>query len=123
MSQLHAYIAGICNNLDCRAKIVGGHDDHVHLLCSLSRQKTISDLIREVKTRSSKWIKSQKKDWTHFHWQDGYGVFSVSQSQLKKVTEYIANQREHHRIITFREEFLMWLRKYEIPYDERYLWD
>ena len=121
--ELYAYIAGICKSLDCHAKPVGGHVDHLHILCSLSRQKTVADLIREVKTRSSRWIKERKPGFAGFHWQDGYGVFSVSQSQVEKVRVYIDNQREHHRTMTFKEEFRMWLREYGIDFDERYVWD
>ena len=94
--KLYAYIAGICKKQDCFAKHVGGHIDHIHLLCSLSRQKTVANLVRELKTSSTVWIKSQQPEWTDFHWQDGYGVFSVSHSQLEKVKEYIINQKEHH---------------------------
>ena len=121
--EVHAYIAGICDNQDCTAKQVGGYVDHVHILCSLSRRKTIADLVQEVKTSSSIWIKKQKPKWGDFHWQNGYGVFSVSQSLVEKVKEYIANQREHHRTMTFQEEYRMWLREYGIPFDERYMWD
>ena len=95
----------------------------MHLLCSLSRQKTVADLVRELKTSSSVWIKSQKPELQNFHWQDGYGVFSVSQSQLEKVKEYIANQREHHQTMPFQDEFRQLLKKHDVDFDERYVWD
>ena len=121
--ELHAYLAGICKKQDCFPKHIGGHIDHVHLLCSLSRRKTVADLIRELKTSSSTWIKTQKKDWEDFHWQDGYAAFSVSQSQMEKVKEYIDNQQEHHRIMTFQDEFRQLLKKHGITFDEKYVWD
>ncbi len=108
---------------DCFAKLVGGYVDHVHLLCSLSRQKTVADLIRGLKTSSSTWIKAQKKEWENYHWQDGYGVFSVSQSQLEKVKEYIKNQNDHHRTMTFQEKFRNLLKKHGIDFNEKYVWD
>jgi REP element-mobilizing transposase RayT len=122
-SELHAYLAGICKKQDCFPKHVGGHIDHVHLLCSLSRRKTVADLVRELKTGASTWIKTQRNDLRDFHWQDGYGVFSVSQSQMEKVKEYIDNQNEHHRIMTFQDEFRQLLKKHGITFDEKYVWD
>jgi REP element-mobilizing transposase RayT len=122
-NDLYAYIAGICKNQDCFAKLAGGHIDHLHLLCSLSRRKTVADLIRELKTSSSTWIKSQRKEWRDFHWQDGYGVFSVSQSRLDHVKEYINSQNEHHRTQTFQEEFRKLLKKHGVEFDEKYVWD
>ena len=122
-NEMYAYLAGICKKQGCLAKTIGGYIDHVHLLCSLSRQKTIADLIRDLKTSSSVWIKTQKPEWRHFHWQDGYGVFSVSQSQLEKVEEYINNQNEHHRITTFQDEFRKLLKKHGVNFEEKYVWD
>jgi len=121
--ELYAYIAGICKNQDSFARLVGGHVDHVHILCSLSRQKTMADLVRNLKTNSSIWIKTRKPNFVGFHWQDGYGVFSVSQSQVENVEKYIANQREHHKTMTFQEEYLMWVKEYKIAFDERYVWE
>ena len=123
IEELYAYLAGICKKQDCFAKLVGGYVDHVHLLCSLSRRKTVADLVRELKTNSSVWIKAQKPEWTDFHWQDGYGVFSVSQSQLEKVKEYIGNQEEHHRTMPFQEEFRKLLKVHGVDFDEKYVWD
>ena len=121
--ELYAYLAGICKKQDCFPKHIGGHVDHIHLLCSLSRRKTVADLIRELKTGSSTWIKTRKLDWQNFHWQDGYGAFSVSQSQMPKVKEYIDHQNEHHRIKTFQEEFGQLLKMHSIEFDEKYVWD
>jgi REP element-mobilizing transposase RayT len=121
--ELYAYLSGICKKQDCFAKIIGGYVDHIHLLCSLSRQKTVADLVRELKTSSTVWIKTQKPEWEHFHWQDGYGVFSVSHSQLEKVKEYIANQNEHHRTTTFQDELRQLLQKHGVEFDEKYIWN
>jgi len=121
--ELYTYFAGICKKQDCYAKLIGGHIDHVHLLCSLSRQKTIANMIQELKTSSSFWIKMQRPEWKDFHWQDGYGVFSVSQSQLEKVKEYISNQSEHHRAMAFQDEFRQLLKKHGVDFDEKYVWD
>jgi len=121
--ECYAYLAGICMKQDCFAKRVGGYIDHVHILCSLSRQKTVADLIRELKTSSSVWIKTQRPELKNFHWQDGYGVFSVSQSQLEKVKEYISNQNEHHRKMMFQDEFRKLLKKHGVNFDEQYIWD
>ena len=122
-SELYAYLAGICKKQDCFPKHVGGHVDHIHLLCSLSRRKMVADLIRELKTGSSTWIKTRRLDWQDFHWQDGYGAFSVSQSQMTKVKEYIDHQNEHHRIRTFQDEFCQLLKMHGIEFDEKYVWD
>ena len=121
--ELCAYLAGVCKNQNCLAKTIGGSIDHVHLLCSLSRRKTIADLIRDMKTGSSAWIKTQKPEWRNFHRQDGYGVFSVSQSQLEKVEEYINHQNEHHQMMTFQDEFRKLLKKHGVDFDKKYVWD
>jgi len=121
--ELYAYIAGICKKQDCFAKLVGGYVDHIHLLCSLSRQKTIADLIRNLKTSSTTWIKTRKPEWGDFHWQAGYGVFSVSQSQLEKAKDYISNQNEHHQTMPFQDEFRKLLKAHGIDFDEEYVWD
>jgi REP element-mobilizing transposase RayT len=122
-ADLHAFLGGIARDCGCTALAVGGTDDHVHLLCSLSRTMTVADLIEELKTRSSKWIKTKDRAYDHFHWQNGYGAFSIGRSQDQTVRRYIANQREHHRKTTFQDEFRAFLKKYGVEYDERYVWD
>ena len=114
--QSHAYLAGICRNLESPSLITGGPDDHVHILCTLSRKLTISSLIADLKRDSSKWIKKQDPSLFGFRWQGGYGVFSVSSS-------HVANQDAHHQHETFRDEFRRLLGKYSVEYDERYVWD
>lgn len=121
--EMYAYLAEIRKKQDCFAKLVGGHVDHVHLPCSLSRRKAVGDLIRELKTGSSVWIKEKNRELSDFHWQDGYGVFSVSPSQLETVKKYIANQNEHHRTVTFQDEFRKLLKAHGIEFDEKYVWD
>jgi len=122
-NEMHAYLGGACKNLGCPVLIVGGVDDHVHILCSLSRNLSIAKILGDIKRESSKWIKTKKAGLQKFAWQNGYGIFSVSQSQVERVRKYIANQEEHHRKKNFQDEFRAFLKKYEIEYDERYVWD
>jgi len=121
--ELHAYLGGICRNADSPALAVGGTDDHVHLLCSLARTLSLSELLQEIKTGSSTWIKTRGADYAGFHWQDGYSAFSIGRSGERDVRRYIARQKEHHRRVSFQDELRAFLRKYGIEYDERYIWD
>lgn len=121
--ELFNYLGGICKNLECNPVLVGGHKDHIHILCLLSQKITLMKLIEEVKSHSSKWIKTKGDKYHNFYWQNGYGAFSVNPSEIDIVREYIANQEEHHRRRTFQEEYLAFLKKYNVDYDERYLWD
>jgi REP element-mobilizing transposase RayT len=119
----HAYIAGICKNQDSPAIIVGGAADHIHVLCRLGKQTSVADLIREMKRDSSTWIKTQSGDLARFHWQKGYGAFSVSPSHVEDLKTYIANQMEHHRRESFQVEYRRVCAKYGVEMDERYVWD
>ena len=121
--QLHAYIVGICKCQDSPALVVGGTEDHIHLLCCLDRQKTVANLIRDVKSGSSKWIKQQNKNLHDFEWQAGYGAFSISPSHLETLKRYIANQMEHHHKESFQDELRRLFQKYNVDFDERYVWD
>jgi putative transposase len=121
--ELFKYVSGICREWNCPAHKIGAGDDHVHIACSLSRTISISKLVEEIKTGSSKWIKTEGDRYAGFCWQDGYGAFSVGQSQLDDLRRYIGNQREHHRRSSFQEEFRELLKRYEIAFDERYVWD
>ncbi len=121
--RVHAYLKGICDNQDSPSLQVGGVEDHVHILCRLSKKLGVADLIRELKRDSSSWIKSQQPSLAEFHWQNGYGAFSVSPSHVEALIEYIKNQEEHHKTETFQDEFRRLLRKYGIEYDERYVSD
>jgi len=122
-NRLWDYLGGICKGLECNPVQVGGHNDHIHILCILSRKITQAKLIEEIKKTSSKWIKTIAPCYSKFYWQDGYGIFSVNPSEIDIVVKYIKDQEEHHRERTFKEELIAFLRKYKIDYDERYLFD
>ena len=111
------------NSNDSPAIKVGGHVDHVHILYRLSKNMAPSKVVGEVKAQSSRWLKEEFPDLGDFAWQGGYGVFSVSASQVEGVANYIADQAEHHRTATFKEEFRNFLERYGVDYDERYVWD
>jgi putative transposase len=116
-------MSGALQNLDSPSLIVGGVDDHVHVLCRLSRKIAIADLIKEVKADSSKWVKKHKLGIAEFTWQSGYAAFSVSPSNASRVKRYIENQKAHHRKTTFQDELREFLPKHQVEFDERYLWD
>lgn len=119
----HAFLAGAVRRMDCEAYRVGGVADHVHLAVRLSRTLSVADLVKEVKTASSKWLKEQDPAFTGFSWQQGYGAFSVGMSQKETLLHYIDTQEEHHRTRTFQDEYRDFLKKYGIDFDERYVWD
>ena len=121
--QTHKYIAGILRKQECPTLLVGGVADHIHALFALSKNHSIAKVVYEVKRSSSKWIKTQDSRYKPFHWQNGYGAFSVSHSHVEQVRKYIAEQERHHRKVTFEDEFREFLRRYEVDYDERYVWD
>lgn len=121
--ELFKYLGGICKNLGCNPLLVGGHNEHVHILCLLSQKIALMKLIEEVKSHSSKWIKTKGEKWKDFYWQNGYGAFSVNPAEIDVVKKYIANQKEHHKKRTFKDEYLAFLKKYNVDYDERYVWD
>ncbi|QKK09606.1 MAG: IS200/IS605 family transposase [Planctomycetota bacterium] len=118
---LHAYIGGVCKSNSCVLLAANGTTDHVHLLISLGKTVSISELMLQVKRDSSTWIKSQGQEFAGFRWQEGYGAFSIGQSQVDAVRRYIAGQKEHHKTVPFRDELIEFLRRYEIPFEERYL--
>jgi putative transposase len=119
--ELFRVIGGATNNLECQSLIVGGVADHVHLLFQLGRTITIADAIGKIKSTSSLWVNQQHLN--PFHWQAGYAVFSVSQSNLETVRIYIQQQARHHAHLSFQDELREWLRRYEMQWDERYVWD
>ena len=120
---LHAYLASILKANNCPTLIVGGVSDHVHALFVLSKNHSIADIVYEIKRSSSKWVKRQAANLRQFYWQAGYGAFSVSQSHVEQVERYIRDQEKHHRKKTFQDEFREFLLKYQVDYDERYVWD
>jgi putative transposase len=121
--ELRRYQAGILRDLDSPMIAGGGTADHIHILLRLGRKTSIADVVEELKKSSSKWIKTKGPEFSDFYWQSGYGAFSIGQSGIEDVKCYIANQKEHHRKRTFQEEFRAFLVKYDIAYDERYVWD
>ena len=120
--RLHGYILGILSQMKCPSIQTGGVADHVHILFVLGRTTTQAEVVEEVKKSLSKWMKADG-GVPNFSWQKGYGVFPVSESHREKVIDYIKNQEEHHRTITFQEEYRKLLEKYRIPFDEKYVWD
>ena len=122
-TQLHSYLAGICNSLECNPVKIGGYTDHVHILCVLSKKIPLSKLLEEMKSYSSRWMKTKGNSLKNFYWQNGYGAFSVNPSDIKSVIDYIDRQDEHHRKKSFQEEYRQFLRDYEVEFDERYVWD
>ena len=121
--ELYPYLASICGALACAPHKIGGTANHVHITCSLSRTTTVSKLLEEVKKNSSKWLKTKGANYRRFAWQNGYGAFSIGQSQLENLECYIEQQKEHHKRKTFEQELRELLTKYRVPYDERYIWD
>ena len=120
---LHAYLATVIRNTGCDCLRAGGVADHVHLAVQLSRTITVAALVEELKTSSSKWIKTQSPELRGFAWQRGYGVFSVGPSDLDALLAYIENQEGHHQTRTFQDEYRAFLMKYRVACDERYVWD
>jgi len=121
--RLHAYLATVLKNRDCPAVKVGGVSDHVHLLFSLSKNLALAKAVEEIKTSSSKWVKTQQRGLGGFHWQSGYGGFSVSAAEVDEVAGYIEQQEAHHTALSFQDEYRKFLARYEVEYDERYVRD
>ena len=120
--KLYAYMVGILNTLNCVTLAINGTEDHIHVLVSMSRNISAAKMVEDMKRGSSRWIKEQGENFRHFSWQNGYGIFSVSESRAAQVVEYIKTQEEHHRKLPFQEEFRQLLKKHGIEFDERYVW-
>ena len=120
---LCAYASAVLRDLDSHVVAINAWHDHVHILFALSKNHSLSQVVMEVKRATSKWIKTQGKAFAKFHWQSGYGAFSIGQSGVEEVKTYIANQAEHHRVKSFEEEFRSFLKRYQVEFDERYIWD
>lgn len=123
LAPTHAYLGGILRELDCPPVCVGGVEDHVHVLFALSRNRSMAEVVQSLKASSSRWLKTQADHLSDFHWQSGYGAFSVSESQSAAVRTYIGDQRRRHLKVGFQDELRMLLKRHKIEYDERYLWD
>lgn len=121
--QLHQYLGGIFRNLEGHPIIVGGVQDHAHLLGGLSRTCTPAELVKELRRGSSLWVKEREAGLQDFAWQNGYGMFSIGASQIEEVERYIAGQEVHHRQVSFQDEFRRLLERHQLDYDERYVWD
>jgi REP-associated tyrosine transposase len=121
-NRLWPFLGGIARQNKMKAVEIGGVEDHVHLLLSLPSTMSVSKAMQLIKGGSSKWVHETFPKYRLFAWQEEYGAFSVSPSQLDKTIKYIRGQKEHHRKMTFQEEFLALLKRHQIPYDERYLW-
>ena len=121
--ELYPYIGGIIREDKGKLLKIGGILNHIQILARFSASISVSEMMRRVKGSSSKWVNESSRSTQHFSWQRGYGAFSVSESAVENVISYIGNQDEHHKKITFEEEFLLLLQKYKISYDEKYIWD
>ena len=121
LPRLHQYIGKIVNKTGSHVICVGGTDNHVHVLAMLAPTVTVALLTEEMKRNSSRWIKTLSPHYEKFAWQAGYAAFSVSQSIIEKTTHYIQSQEDHHKKVSFREEYLQFLQLYKIEYDERYV--
>jgi REP element-mobilizing transposase RayT len=122
-SRLHAYIGGIIRSVDAQSLSIGGMPDHFHLAMKIRSNQALSEFVRKIKANSSKWINENQFCKKKFFWQNGYGGFSVSASQINKVRNYIENQADHHKSKTFKEELIEILDKHSVNYDPKYLWD
>jgi|ERR1043166_2039682 REP element-mobilizing transposase RayT len=121
-ASLHSYLGGISKQLDCPPIIVGGMDDHIHLLARLGRKIAQAEWVKELKRVSNLWLKKEHQIRL-FEWQGGYACFSVSQSNLEQVKKYIVNQAEHHKKINFQDELRLLLKRHRVDWDERYIWE
>ena len=122
-NDLHAYMGGTLNGLGCISLEINSEPDHVHALFLLGRTITLSDAVGNLKKSANDWLRKRDPRFAQFYWQGGYGAFSVSQSGVEELRNYIRNQREHHQQVSFQDEFRAFLRRYELEYDERYVWD
>lgn len=121
--QLYKYICGTVNNKDEKIFAINGVSDHIHILISIKPNTHVSDLVRDIKVNSTKWINGHKLVSGNFAWQEGFGVFSVSRSQITKVIGYIDKQEAHHQKVSFRREYIAFLKKHEVEFDEKYLFE
>jgi putative transposase len=120
---LHAYFGGSLKGCDCQPIEINSEPDHVHLLFLMGRRMGISDVVAALKRGGTDWLRQRSTRYAGFHWQSGYGIFSVSESSADQVRSYIQHQREHHRVRTFEEEYRALLDKHKVEYDERYVWE
>ncbi|WP_167616810.1 IS200/IS605 family transposase [Maribellus sediminis] len=122
-NDLYRYISGIIQNKGHKLLAINGMPDHVHILFGLRPNQSLSSLLQDVKSSSSKWINENHFVYAKFSWQEGFGAFSYSKSQISRVAAYIQNQKEHHKTKSFTEEYLQFLKKFDVPFDERYIFN
>ena len=120
-SRVHSYIGQLVNSTGCQVIRVGGVKDHIHVVCTLSRNEAIAHLVEEIKRNSSRWLKSLDKRYQSFAWQGGYAAFSISQSVVERTIEYVNNQKKHHQRVSFQDEYLQFLKTYNVDYDEKFV--
>ena len=120
--RLFPYLGGIARENGMKTLAIGGVSDHIHLLLSMNRELSTADALRMIKGPSSKWIHETFPDLAKFSWQEGYGAFSIGVSQVDATSHYILTQEDHHRRVSFQEEYLAFLKRHNLPYDERYIW-
>ena len=121
LERVFGYIGQLINTTGCQVLRVGGMPDHIHVVCLLSKQETIAHLVEEIKRNSSRWLKTVAPIYEHFAWQGGYAAFSISQSIVEKTIEYVSHQKEHHKKISFQEEYEKFLALYQIDYNPNYV--
>ena len=120
--ELYAYMGAVIKDNESIPIVINGIENHIHILCVMSKNIALAKLIEEIKRHSSRWIKTQGEQYCQFAWQGGYGAFSVSSSIHDKTKRYIENQEAHHKKMTFKDEYLLFLKEYGINYNEQYLW-
>ena len=121
LQQVHRYIGQLVNSAGSKVIRVGGVSDHVHVICLMSNTETVAHLVEEMKRNSSRWIKTLDARYKEFAWQSGYAAFSISQSVVEKTVEYVSHQMEHHQKMSFRDEYIQFLKLYHVEYDEKYV--
>ncbi len=121
LERVHSYIGQLVNSTECQVIRVGGTGDHVHVVCLLSKNETAAHLVEEMKRNSSRWLKSLDARYAKFAWQGGYAAFSISQSVVDKTIKYVEGQKEHHKTKSFRDEYIQFLKLYQIDYDEKFV--
>lgn len=120
---LYGYIGGVLKGEQCHLLGIGGMADHIHIACRIKPSFPLSEIVKKMKANSSRWMNERKESVGQFFWQGGYGAFSVSESQIPRVLNYIGNQREHHRTFSFQEEYTNLLNKHQLDYNETHLWN
>lgn len=121
IERVHSYIGQLVNATGCSVIRVGGVHDHVHIVCLLSKNECVAHLVEEVKRNSSRWIKTLAQQYEQFAWQGGYAAFSVSESVIEKTVDYVNRQKERHQKTTFKDEYIQFLKMYNVDYDDRYV--